>query len=235
MTPDILENVTNILLEKGELSKNELYRQSFTVNKTTFYNKLKGLEEQGFVECRNEGNRIMVSLSNPDEKISIFIKDFGKRVEQYEKELKKHFTALQKNQPLINPKLPMKEVKSKQRKMELNKKDNIWRATGKYEVDHSLRTWNIRKKPLFHFETILELLNNLYQESSVLNFETSIIKDYNLLNKYQVKTQKMIKDYIRELEDYGKETNDAPFVIWKIRNVMHSFVYRAALKAKMNL
>lgn len=231
--PDILKNVIDILVEKGELSKNELYRQSFTVNKTHFYNKLKEFEEQGFIEFRKDDNRVMVSLSSPDEKISIFIKDFGKRVEIYEKELKKQFTELKKNLPLINPELPMKKVKGKTPKLELDKKDNIWKDMGKYQKDYNLRTWNIRKKPLRHFETILELLNNLYQQSSVLTFETSIITDYELLNKYQVKTQKIIKNYIKELEDLFRGTNDFVFVIWKIRNVMHSLVYRATLKAMM--
>ncbi|NQV38962.1 MAG: hypothetical protein HQ505_00215 [Nitrosopumilus sp.] len=232
--PEILENVTNILLDQGDLWKNELFRQSFTVNKNHFYKKLDEFVKQGFIEFRKEGNRIMVSLSSPDEKISTFIKDFGKRVEIYEKELKKHFVELQKNIPLINPEMPMKKVKGKTPKLELDKKDNTWKDKGKYQNDHSLRTWNIRKKPLKQLDAILELLNTIYQESSVLNFETDIISDHALLHKYQAKTQKIIKYYIRELEDLFRNTTDWFYFVWKFQHVMHSLVYRASLKAKMN-
>lgn len=229
-----LENYTNLLIEFRELSTNELFKKSFTVNKNHFLKKLAEFKEQGFIESRKDGNKIMYFMSDPDIKTSVFIKDFGRRIERYDSELKKLFIAFEKSLPIIDPNDPMIEVKSKQRALVLDKKDNVWRPTGKYEPDHSLRTWKTRKRPLKHLETILRLLNNLQQDTTILSFETNIIPESKLLNKYQAKAKKIVNYNIRKLEDMFQGTVDSAFVVWKIRVELHSSIYRKTVELAMS-
>jgi len=228
-----LENYTNLLIEFRELSTNELFKKSFTVNKNHFLEKLKEFKELGFIESRKDGNKIMCSMSDPDIKTSVFIKDFGRRIERYDSELKKLFIVLKKSLPMIDPKDPMTSVRVKQRKQELDKK-GVWRRTGNYEWDtSSYKQWKTRKRPLNHLENILRLLNNLQQDTTILSFETNIIPEGKLLNKYQTKAKKIIDNYIRKLEDTFQGILDWAFVVWKIRLELHSTIYRKTIEEAM--
>jgi hypothetical protein len=234
MTPDVWKNVVDILIEKYELSKNELFKKSWYVNKTQFWKYLDKWEKEDQIKVRRYGKELLVSLSSPEKPIREFINDFGNNLAINEKLLKKHLTALEKSLPLINPNNPMKPAKGFRRGvLELDKKDNVWRDLGKTEADDSLRTWNPRKKPLFHFEAIMNILNNLYNQSSVITFQSNIIPELDLMNKYQVKANKIIKDYIRELEDMFRGTSDIMYVTTRIRTVLYALVYRSTLEAKM--
>jgi len=228
-----LENYTNLLIEFGELSTNELWKKSFTVSKIHFIKKLEECKELGFIGSRKDGNKIMLSMSNPDIKTDVFIKDFGRRIERYDSELKKLFKALENSLPIIDPNDPMIEVKSKQRALVLDKKDYVLRATGKYEPDHSLRTWKTKKRPQRHLENILRLLKDLQQDTTILTFETNIIEG-RLLNKYQAKAKKTVDNYIKKLEDMFQGTIDWAFVVWKIRIELHSTIYRKTVELAMS-
>jgi len=227
------ENYTNLLIEFGELSTNELFKKSFTVSKRQFMDKLEELKKQGFIGERKDGNKIMLSVDFPDIRTSVFIKDFRRRIERYEHELEKFIKALEKSLPMIDLDEPMKSVKVKQRKGELDKK-GVWRRTGKFEWDNSYRAWNTRKRPLKHLENILRLLNNLQQDTTILTFETDIIPESKLLNKYQDKAKKMIDKNIRKLEDMFQGTIDWAFVVWKIRVELQSTIYRKTIELAMS-
>ena len=232
MTTEILENMTNLLIEFGELSTNEFYKKSFTVNKNHFLKKLEEFKKLGFVETKKDGNKIFYSLSNPDIKTSVFIKEFGIRIQRYDSEIKKLFKALEKNLPMIDPDQSMIPIKVKQRKQELDKK-GVWRRTGKYEWDDSYKTWNVRKKPLRHLENILRLLSNFQQDTTMLSFDTSIIPDLELLNKYQTKAKKTVDNYIKKLEDMFQGTVDWAFVVGKIRAELHATIYKKTIQHAM--
>jgi len=226
-----LENYTNLLIEYGELSTNELHKKSFTVSKNHFLKKLEEFKELGFFK---EGNKIFYHLTHPDIKTSVFIKDFGRRIGNYDIELKKSFKALEKSLPMIDPDMPMKSVKVKQRAWVMDKKDrNIYKRTGKLELDDNARTWNPRKRPLKHLENILTLLNRLQQDTTILSFESDIIPEGKLLNKYQDKAKKIVDIYIKKLEDMFQGTIDWAFVVWKIRIELHSTIYRKTIELAM--
>ena len=230
-----LENYTNLLIEYGELSTNELHKKSFTVSKNHFLKKLEEFKELGFFESRKEGNKIMYHLTHPDIKTSVFIKDFGRRIGTYDTELKKSFKALEKSLPMIDPDMPMKSVKVKQRAWVMDKKDrNIYKRTGKLELNDDARAWNPRKRPLRHLENILRLLNNLQQDTTILTFDTDIISESKLLNKYQAKAKKIIDKNIRKLEDMFQGTIDWAFVVWKIRAELHATIYRKTIELAMS-
>ena len=232
--PDLWRNVMNILIENGEISKTELYEKAFYYNKTKFWKYLEEWEKERRIEVRKDGKKQIVSLSSPEKKLREFVRDWGYRLVRYEKELEKKFTALEETLPIIDEKEPMIEVKSKQRALVLDKKDNIWKPTGKYEPDHSERTWKTRKKPTKHFEDILTLLNNLFQQSSVLTFRSNIIPELDVMNKYQNKSNQLIEQYTKRLEDMFRDTLDFAFVMFRIRSAMYAFVYRKTLETKMN-
>lgn len=228
-----LENYTNLLIKYGELSTNELFEKSFTVNKNHFLKKLGEFKELGFIEPRKDGNKIFYSLSNPDIQTSVFIKDFRRRIQRYDNELKKLFIALEENLPMVNPDQPMINVKVKQRKHELDKK-GVMRRTGNYEWDDSYKTWNVRKKPQRYLEEILRLLKNFKQDTTELSFETDIIPELELLRKYQTKAIKTVNIYIKKLEDMFQGTIDWAFVVWKMRVELHASIYRKTLEHAMH-
>jgi len=232
MRREYWENTMQILIENPGLSKNKLFRKSEYGNKNSFFEFIKQWEKDGLIEIKQSGKEKLVFLSHTNEKINQFIEDFGPRLDYYKKSLNKHFTSLEKNLPIINPKFPMKVIKIKVRKQELDKK-GVWRRTGKYEWDDSYRTWNLRKKPLMYFETILNILNKLYQESSVITFGMPLFGYPELIHDYQTTSQKLISDTVEKLETMSRKNDDYVFVINRIRMVLYGLVYKATIEAKM--
>jgi len=233
MRREYWENTMQILIENPGLSKNKLFRKSDYGNKNSFFEFLKQWEKDGLIEIKQSGKEKLVFLSHTNEKINQFIEDFGPRFDNYKKLLHKHLIYLEKYSPIISPNRPMKHVKGKRPVLELDKKDNVMKFQGKMEDDPDLVTWNLRKKPLMHFETILNILNKLYQESSVITFGMPLFGYPELIHDYQTTSQKLISDTVKELENMSRKNNDYVFVIHRIRMVLYGFVYKATLEAKM--
>jgi len=231
MTPELWEKVMKILIEKSGISKNELFRKSSYGNKNKFFEYLNEWETSGQIEINQVGKEKQVSLTSPDKKVNTFIKNFGKKLDNYKKLLNKHLTALDKNKPLISPNQPMKKIKTKTGVLELDKKRQVYRDMGKTQDSYAY-TWKTRAKPRMHFETILNLLNNLYQESSVITFSTPICDDPTLMKDYQTKSQKLIEHTVKEIENMFRGKADYVFVINRIRMVLYGLVYKATMEAE---
>ncbi|MEK0339781.1 MAG: hypothetical protein QQN46_06135, partial [Nitrosopumilus sp.] len=154
MTPDVWENVMNILIEKYELSKTELYEKSWYANKTKFWKYLEEWEKESKISVKEVGKEKLVSLSSSDKGLEVFIKNFGIELVVYEKRIKSNLQQLKNNLPLLHKKMPMKRVKTRIGVLELDKKQGVYRDMGKTEESHDM-TWNCRKKPLMHFENIM--------------------------------------------------------------------------------
>ena len=231
MTPELWEKVMKILIEKNGISKNELFRKSDYGNKNRFFEYLKEWEAKGQIEIKQVGREKQVSLVSPDKKVNTFIKNFGKSLDNYEKLLNKHLTALDKNKPLISPNQPMKKIKTKTGVLELDKKRQVYRDMGKTQDSHAY-IWKTRAKPRMHFETILNLLNSLYQESSIITFGTPICDDPTLMKDYQARSQKIIEHTTKEIENMFKGKTDFVFVINRLRGVLYGFIYKATINAE---
>jgi len=227
------EDTMNILIQNPVISKNELFRKSGYGNKNSFFEFLNQWEKDGLIEVKQIGREKRVTLSNPNEKINQFIENFGGELDNFEKLLKKHLASLEKNKPLISLNKPMKSVKGRIGVLELDPKDNVWRDLGKTEDDPDLRTWNPRKKPLMHFEIILNVLNKLYQESSVITYGMPLFGYPELMHDYQTHSQKLISDTVKKLENMFMGKPDYVFVINRIRMVLYGLVYKATLEARM--
>lgn len=232
MTLNVWENSMKILIEKNPISKNEFFRLSGYGNKNRFFEYLNEWEENNWIEIKQVGREKQVSLASPNKKVDSFIKNFGKRLDNYEKLLNKHLSALKKNKPIISPKQPMKKVPIKVPVLELDKKHQVYRDLGKREDSHAM-TWKTRAKPTMHFETILNLLNKLYQESSVLTFGTPICDDATLMKEYQTKSQRLLQHTIIEIENMFRGETDFVFVITRIRMVLYGLVYKATVEAEI--
>ncbi len=232
MTPDVWENVMNILIEKYELSKTELFEKSWYANKTKFWNYLKEWEKAGKIKVRQPEKEMLVSLSDSDKGIALFLNNFGIELNNYEKLLKNNLQQLKNNLPLIHVKRPMKPIKVKLRKHELDKK-GVFRRTGKYEVDNSYRTWNLRKKPLQHFEAIMSILNQIYSQSSALNYNIGLNIDTALMKKYQQKSDKMINNTADEIEDMFRGKTDFVYAITRLRATLSGIIYQKTMKENM--
>ena len=126
----------------------------------------------------------------------------------------------------------MKKVPTKVPILELDKKRQVYRDLGKTEDSHAY-TWKTRAKPTMHFETILNLLNKLYQESSVLTFGTPICDDPSLMKEYQTKSQRLLQHTIIEIENMFRGETDFVFVITRIRMVLYGLVYKATVEAEI--
>ena len=231
MTPELWEKVMKILIEKNGISKNELFRKSSYGNKNKFFEYLNEWEASGQIKINQVGKEKQVSLASPDKKVNTFIKNFGKALVNYEKLFNKHLTALDKNKPLISPNQPMKKIKTKTGVLELDKKSGVYRDMGKTQDSHAY-TWKTRAKPRMHFEIILNLLNRLYQESSIFTFGTSICDDPTLMKKYQTRSEKLIKHTVNKIENMFRDKRDNAFVVTRIRMVLYGFVYKATMEAE---
>lgn len=227
------EDTMKILIEFSGISKNQLFRKSGYGNKNKFFEFLDQWEKDGLIKIQQHGREKLVYLSNPNKKINQFIENFGEKLDIFTKLLNKHLLALEKNKPLISKSKPMKSVKGKRPVLELDPKDNVWRDFGKMQDDPDLRTWNPRKKPQMHFETILNILNKLYQESSVITYGMPLFGYPELMHDYQTRSQKLITDTVEKLENMFKDEVDYVFVITRIRMVLYVLVYKATLEAKM--
>jgi len=226
------EITREILIREPEICKNDLFKKSGYGNKTKYYEFLKEWKIDDLIKIEQVGNEKRVYLPNLQEKVNTFFTYFDKRLDDYEKMLNKNLTALKKNKPLINPKQAMKSVKIKRPIPEL-KIDGVIQNPKKTEYDDHTRTWNPRKKPLMYFETILDLLNQLYQESSVLTFGTSIHQDSKKIKDHQVRTEKLIEHTIKEIENMFYGETDYVFVVNQIRTSLYGLIYKATLKAEI--
>ena len=233
MTPDYWENVMNILIEKYELSKTELWEKSIVVSKRTFWDYLKTWENEGAISIRQVGNKSLVSLSSPAKGLEIFIKNFGIELDNYEKRLKNNLQQLKNNLPLIDEKRPMKQVKTRDPKLELDKKRQVWTYMGKTQAGHAF-TWRCRKKPAIYFESIMNILNQIYQQSTALNYNIELEIDTFFMKKYQKKSDKMINETINQIEKMFEGKPDFVYVVNRLRATISGIVYQNTMKYKMD-
>lgn len=233
MTPDVWENVMNILIEKYELSKTELYKKSWYANKTKFWKYLDEWEKEGKISVKEVGKEKLVSLSSSDKGLEVFIKNFGIELVVYEKRIKSNLQQLKNNLPLLHKKMPMKRVKTRIGVLELDKKQGVYRDMGKTEESHDM-TWNCRKKPLMHFENIMSILNTMYQHSSALNYNIGLDIDTSLMKKYQKKSDKMINETVHEIEDMFRGQPDFHYAITRLRASISGIIYQLTMKSKID-
>jgi len=229
MLPDLYSKIIKILMEKYEVSTNELSRQIPYYNKNKLIKYLKIWEGKNLLHSRQDGNKILYSLASPDKKVNLFLKNYGKQLLNYEKLVNKHLSALKKNKPLINPKHPVNPIKIKVPVLELDKERQVYRDMGKTRDDYT-KTWKIRPKPLFHFNAILETLSNVYQEGSILTFGTPLCDDPTLMKEYQKNSQKLIDNTVKEIENMFRDTLDFVFVINRLRMVLYGFIHKATIE-----
>jgi len=232
MTPDYWENVMNILIEKYELSKTDLWDLSIVVSKRTFWKYLDEWEKEGKIKIREAKNEKLVSLSDSDKGIALFLNNFGIELNNYEKLLKNNLQQLKNNLPLIHEKYPMKQVKTREPKLSLDKKRNMWTDMGKTQAGTAM-TWNCRKKPLQHFEAIMSILHQIYQRSSALNYNIGLNIDTTLMKKYQQKSDKMINDTADKIENMFRGKPDSSYTIFRLRATLSGIIYQKTMKANM--
>jgi len=232
MTPDVWENVMNILIEKYELSKTKLYEKSWYANKTKFWKYLEQWEKDGKISVRQPKKEMLVSLSSSDKGLELFINNFGIELNNYEKLLKNNLQQLKNNLPLIHEKYPMKQVKTREPKLSLDKKRNVWRDMGKTQAGHGV-VWNCRKKPLQHFEAIMSILHQIYQRSSALNYNIGLNIDTTLMKKYQQKSDKMINDTADTIEEMFRGKHDMSYTMFRLRATLSGIIYQKTMKANM--
>ena len=231
MTPDVWENVMNILIEKYELSKTELFEKSWYANKTKFWKYLEQWEKEDKITTKQAGKEILVSLSSSDKGLEVFLHDFGLELKNYEKLLKNNLQQLKNNLPLLHEKRPMKSVPIREPTARIDeKKGKMVYGT---QVGHGM-TWNCRKKPLMHFENIMSILNTIYQHSSALNYNIGLNIDTSLMKKYQKKSDKMVNETVDKIEDMFRGQPDFVYVINRLRATISGIIYQNTMKAEID-
>ena len=126
----------------------------------------------------------------------------------------------------------MREVKIREQKLSLDKKRQMWTDMGKTQAGHAM-TWNCRKKPLQHFEAIMGILHQIYQQSSALNYNIGLNIDTSLMKKYQAKSDKMINDTADEIEKMFKGKTDFVYAVNRLRATLSGIVYQNTMKSNM--
>jgi len=233
--PDKREKVIEILALNGELSMVKLIEKS-EVRRNDVFKLIPKMEKEKIVRTRIEGREKLVRLYSPIKKTNYFITNYPKRLKYFEKSLETQIKALEKNKPLVSKtNFPFTKIKIKQPVLELDKKRKVYRDMGKTRDSYAL-TFKTRPTARKHFDNILVLLNKLYQESSVLNFANTIIDDDTLLREYQKKSEKLIRNTTKKIENIFPvevDQESLTFVIWQMRNVLHGLVFKATLEKEM--
>jgi len=234
LTPDNPEKVLQILSVKDELSMVNLRKEIGMMNLNSFQKLIDQMEKKGIVSTRTDGRERLVRLSDPRPPIDYFIKNYPKRLQYYKKTLAKESKALLNNLPIVSEKLPLIKVKVKEPTWEYDKKTNMHRPTGKpQEVDKY--TFKARPTAEKQLAKILDLLYNLYQESSSLNFAKSIIDNPRLINTYQNRSEKMIKEITDNISNtlLKKDINSLPYVNFRLSNVLSGLIFKYTLEKEM--
>jgi len=231
--PDKREKVIEILAQYGELSMVKLVDLT-EIRRNDLFELIPKLKSEKLVITRYEGREKLVRLFSPKKSIDHFIKNYPKRLKWFEKLLKTEFKALEKNLPLVSHTQPLKTVKIKRPLMELDKKTNVWRDMGKTE-DAYARTFKTRPTAEKQFVKILNLLYQLYNESSALNFAESIIEDPKLIKTFQKSSEKMIKEITDNISKMllKKDPNSIVYANYRLRNVLYGLVYKETLKQEL--
>jgi len=230
MTPDVWENVMNILIEKYELSKTELYEKSWYANKTKFWKYLDEWEKGGKIKVRQPKKEKLVSLSSSDKGLELFLNNFGIELNNYEKLLKNNLQQLKNNLPLLHEKRPMKSVPIREPTARIDEKKG--KMVFGTQVGHGM-IWNCRKKPLMYFEAIMNILNQIYQHSSALNYNIGLDIDTSLMKKYQKKSDKMINDTVNKIEDMFRGKPDSHYTITRLRATLSGIIYQNTMRTNM--
>ena len=227
------EKIIEILVQYGELPIGKLWKLSEYGNRTVFFEKINQFENNGMIKSRKVGSERLISLASPKKTVDSFINTFGNRLDSHEKFINKHLDGLKKNLPLISPKVPMKKIKSKIGVLEYDAKRKTYRNMGKTEDSH-VYTWKTRLQPRKHFDALLNTLNRIYQESSVINFAEPITDDSKLIKEYQKRSEKLIKDTTKKIENICRDDGPAlHFAISQIRNIMYGMIYKVTLEKEM--
>ena len=232
LMPENDEKLIDLIAQENGIGMEKLMRKMEMRNRNTFYNFIKQMEDREIIKTEKEGRLRRVYLKSPDKKVDKFINTFGNRLDLYEKEINKYLALLGKNLPLISKDHPMKIVKMKVGVLELDKERQVYRDMGKTQDSHGY-TWKTRAKPRKYFDAMLDLLYKLYQESSVLSFGESITDDDVLINGYQKRSDKLIKETVRKIENMFRGETDFAFAIDQIRRRLYALVYRATLKEQI--
>ena len=126
---------------------------------------------------------------------------------------------------------PMKKIKIRDRVLSLDKKTNTLRDMGKTQAGHAY-TWKTSKKPLEHFNAILNTLNKLYQESSAISFSEYVTKDSSIKD-YQKETKKLINGTLDELERIlKKDVRSWSYGHFYITRTLHGLIHQMILDKK---
>jgi len=233
--PDKREKVIEILAQYGENSMVKLVELT-GIRRNDLFELIPKMKSEELVKIRSEGREKLVRLFSPKKSIDYFIENYPKRLKYFEKLIETELKALEKNKPLISKTdFPFIKVKIKRGVLELDKERNVKRDMGKTEDDYVYK-FKTRPTARKHFDNIMVLLNKLYQESSVLNFNDPVIDNYKLLKNYQKRSEKLIKKTRKNIEDmfYDKQDPKAlTFVVWQMRNVLYGIFYKEILELEM--
>jgi len=229
--PEIEENLIFFASQDYGIGMEKLMGKMKIGNRNKFFNLIKEMEDQNIIETKKIGRTRHIYLKSIDKKVNHFLNTFGKRLDQYEKEINKNLALLEKNLPLISETQPMKPVKIKIPKLELIKKTKSeWKYKAQGTIDDHGMAWNPRAKPKKYFDTILQLLHKLYQESSVLTFGDTFTADTKLIKQFQNRSEQLIKDTSKKIEDMFRDKRDFVFAVTQLRQSIYALIYKLTLK-----
>lgn len=229
--PEIEEKLIFFVSQENGIGMEKLFGKMGIGNRNKFYDLAGSMEEQDIIETKKIGRTRHVYLKSIDKKVNHFLNTFGKRLDQYEKEINKNLALLEKNLPLISETQPMKPVKIKIPKLELIKKTKSeWKYKAQGTIDDHGMAWNPRAKPKKYFDAVLQLLHKLYQESSVLTFGNTFTDDTNLIKEFQNRSEKLIKNTCTKIEDMFRDKIDFTYAITRLRQSIYALIYKLTLK-----
>jgi len=80
----------------------------------------------------------------------------------------------------------------------------------------------------------MSILNQIYQQSTALNYNIGLNIDTSLMKKYQKKSDKMINETINQIEKMFEGKPDFSYVITRLRASISGIIYQKTMKAEMD-
>jgi len=229
--------ILNSLNYNIESTMTELRKRTKCGNRNTLVNAVDRLEKEGIVTSRKDGRERLVKIPMPLEETKKFVNNYGITLKKYSEIINENLKLFKKNMPIVPKKgFPMKKIKTREPVLELDKEKKMWTFQGKTQEGYAY-TWKTRAKPLRYFNTILNILKRVYEESSAISF-SEYLDDESNNKEYQKKSKTLITDTIDKLvEILDKDPESKAYGIFYIRNTLHGLIHQIILdnQRKSNL
>jgi|CXWL01.1.fsa_nt_gi hypothetical protein len=233
MVNSLEEKILQILPPHYEMSMSDLWRKAKYGNKNYLVKAVEKLEKGGYVTRKRIGKKTLVKRNSKLSEIENFILNYRKNLENYQKNIDQNIKKLGETMPIVPTNGSLFEnLTIEEPVYELNEKTNKHSFKGKLQ-SRDVHTWRTRKEPLFYFGNILNLLSNIYQQSSAISF-SEFIDDKPIIKEYQKESKEIIKNSLKTLDSIFEKFPETKFYAnFYIQKTLYGLIHQIILDKEL--